>query len=231
VRRWWHGPQLGSVAPADAILDRDDGTITPGVVEMACRVNLSATSFVRAAAALERTAQVQLSGERLRQVVEAAGRGVLKAQQDDAIAVAWHAEECVVPDGKTCEKTRIYTGCDGVMVPIITDVEKIKRRDKVKAKRRRRGKKCKPLPPRRRGSDLSWKEFKVAEPKLTKLEVGADLAYAVQEATYTIVDAKGPVVMLGAETVVLAKEAKGWKIRHLHLSAKRLAPAKPADKK
>lgn len=76
-----------------------------------------------------------------------------------------------------------------------------------------------------------WKEFKVAEPKLTKLEVGADLAYAVQEATYTIVDAKGPVVMLGAETVVLAKEAKGWKIRHLHLSAKRLAPAKPADKK
>src|SRR5208337_3628831 len=32
VRRWWHGPQLGSVAPADAILDRDGVTITPGVV-------------------------------------------------------------------------------------------------------------------------------------------------------------------------------------------------------
>ncbi|MBI2385327.1 MAG: nuclear transport factor 2 family protein [Elusimicrobia bacterium] len=77
-----------------------------------------------------------------------------------------------------------------------------------------------------------WKEFKVADPKLTKLEVGTDLAYAVQEATYTIVDAKGPVVLLGAETVVLAKEAKGWRIRHLHLSAKRLAPAKPpAEKK
>ena len=162
MRRWWHGPQLGSVAPADAILDRDGITITPGVVEMACRVNLSATSFVRAAAALERTAQVKLSGERLRQVVEAAGRRVLKAQQDDAIAVTWHAEDCVVPNDTTGEKTRVYTGCDGVMVPIITDAEKIKRRDKVKAKRRRRGKKCKPLPPRRRGSDLSWKEFKVA---------------------------------------------------------------------
>ena len=48
------------------------------------------------------------------------------------------------------------------MVPIITDAEKIKRRDNVKAKRRLRGKKCKPLPPRKRGSDLSWKEFKVA---------------------------------------------------------------------
>jgi hypothetical protein len=77
--------------------------------------------------------------------------------------VAWHAEDCVVPkDGETGAKTRIYTGCDGVMLPIITDAEKIKRRDAVKAKRRRRGKKCKPLPPRNRGSDLPWKEFKVA---------------------------------------------------------------------
>jgi hypothetical protein len=162
VRRWWHGPQIGSVAPADVILDRSETTITPGVLEMACRVNLSATSFVRAAGVLERTAQVKLSGERLRQVVEAVGRRVLKSQQDDSIAVTWHAEDCTVPGGETRKKTRIYTGCDGVMVPIITDAEKIKRRDKVKAKRRRRGKKCKPLPPRRRGSDLSWKEFKIA---------------------------------------------------------------------
>jgi len=95
---------------------------------MACRVNLSATSFLRAAAALERTAQVKLSGERLRQVVEAAGRGVLKAQQEDAIFVTWHAEDCVVPEGEKGETTRVYTGCDGVMVPIITDAEKVKRR-------------------------------------------------------------------------------------------------------
>jgi predicted HAD superfamily Cof-like phosphohydrolase len=162
VRRWWYGQQIGSVAPADAILDRAGITITPGVVEMACRVNLSATSFVRAAETLDRTAQIQLSGERLRQVVESAGRRVLKAQQDDVISVAWHAEDCTLPDSETGEKTRVYTGCDGVMVPIITDAEKVKRRAKVKAKRRRRGKKCKPLPPRKRGSDLPWKEFKVA---------------------------------------------------------------------
>lgn len=75
-----------------------------------------------------------------------------------------------------------------------------------------------------------WKEFKVADPRLTKLEVSGDMAYAVQEATYTIVDAKGPVVMLGAETFVFGKEAKGWKIRHLHLSGKRVSPAKPPAK-
>ena len=164
-RRWWHGPQLGSLAPADAILDRRGDSITPGVVELACRVNLSATSFVRAASVLERTAQVKLSGERLRQVVEAAGRRVLKAQQDNAIAVTWHAKDCVVPvEEKGVAKwrtTRVYTGCDGVMVPVITDAEKVKRRATIKAKRRRSGKKCKPLPPRRRGSDLAWKEFKV----------------------------------------------------------------------
>jgi hypothetical protein len=124
-------------------------------------VNVSATSFRKAAAVLERTAQVKLSGERLRQEVEAAGRRVLKAQQEDAVAVTWHAKDCVVPEGKTREITRIYTGCDGVMVPIITEAEKVKRRNKIKAKRRRCGKKCKPLPPRRRGSDLAWKEFKV----------------------------------------------------------------------
>lgn len=75
-----------------------------------------------------------------------------------------------------------------------------------------------------------WKEFKVAGQKLTRLEVGGDLAFAVQEATYTIVEAKGPVVLQAAETVVLGKEAKGWKIRHLHFSGKRVSPAKPQAK-
>jgi hypothetical protein len=38
----------------------------------------------------------------------------------------------------------------------------VKRRHTIRAKRRRSGKKCKPLPPRKRGSDRPWKEFKVA---------------------------------------------------------------------
>lgn len=161
-RRWWYGRGIGSVAPADEIVNRSAATVTPGVVEMACRVNLSATSFVKAAAVLERTAQVKLSGERLRQEVEAAGRRVLEGQQKNVLDVTWHAQDCVVPgEDKTRKKTRVYTGCDGVMVPIISESEKIKRRDQVKAKRRRCGKKCKPLPPRKHGADRPWKEFKV----------------------------------------------------------------------
>jgi hypothetical protein len=161
-RRWWHDPELGSVAPADAIVDSSGATVTPGVVELAARVNLRASSFREAAAVLERTAQVTLSHEQVRKEVEAAGRQVLAAQQNNTIAVTWHAEDCMVSGREKPEKTRIYTGCDGVMVPIITETEKVKRREKVKAKRRRRGKKCKPLPPRRRGADRPWKEFKVA---------------------------------------------------------------------
>lgn len=158
VRRWWYGVGAGSVAPADDALDRRGATITPGVIEMACRQNLSATGFRKAAATLSRTAQVSVSGETLRKEVEGAGRHVEKAQQAGLLDTAWKSEDCRVQGTQT---TRMYTGCDGVMVPTITDAEKQKRRAAIKAKRRRSGRKCKPLPPRKRGADQAWKEFKV----------------------------------------------------------------------
>jgi hypothetical protein len=46
-------------------------------------------------------------------------------------------------------------------VPLVTDAEKRARRQKVKQKRRRRGKKCRPLPKARRGADQRYKEFKI----------------------------------------------------------------------
>jgi hypothetical protein len=158
-RRWWYAPTTGSVAPADDVLDRYGTTITPGVYELAARVNLSAMSFDKAAVALQRTAQLSLSGEQLRQVVETAGRRVLEAQQAGRIATAWKAEDCRLKENP--QVTRVYAGCDGVMVPVITEVEKQKRRKTTLAKRRRCGKRRKPLPPRKHGADRDWKEFKV----------------------------------------------------------------------
>ena len=38
-RRWWHSAQSGSVAPADEFVDGIGQTVTPGVCEMACRLN------------------------------------------------------------------------------------------------------------------------------------------------------------------------------------------------
>src|SRR5262249_28916139 len=64
-------------------------------------------------------------------------------------------------DDQPTDRTRVYLGADGVMVPLVTDAEKQKRRQKHKAKRQRRGKKSKPLPRAREGADLPYKEFKI----------------------------------------------------------------------
>lgn len=162
-RRWWFSVQTGSLAPADALVDRRGESVTLGVREMACRENQAATSFDKAAENLARTAQLVISGEQLRILVIAEGRGVLAAQQAGAIATAWTAADCTVVEngGKVPEQTRVYTGCDGVMVPVITQAEKDKRRAKVKQKRRKCGRKRRPLPPPRKGADRAWKEFKV----------------------------------------------------------------------
>ena len=163
VRRWWHAPDHGSVAPADDVLDRSGESLTPGVREMACRENQAAHSFDKAAENLARTAQIKMSGEQLRLVTEAEGRRVEAAQESGRLATAWKAAECMVQEaGRVVEgKTRVYTGSDGVMVPVITQVEKQKRRAAVKAKRKTCGKKRRPLPPMRTGADQAWKEFKV----------------------------------------------------------------------
>ncbi len=160
-RRWWHSPTSGSVAPADVLVDQQDRTVTPGVLEMVCRLNNDANNFDKAAENLARTAQVRISGERLRQLVIAEGQAVLAAQRTGTIPTAFQAEDCVVDPSQPDAPTRMYVGVDGVMAPLTTDTEKIKRRQKIKQKRQRRGKKCLPLPPRRKGSDLAFKEFKV----------------------------------------------------------------------
>jgi hypothetical protein len=147
--------------------------VTRGVGELMCRVNLETRCFDAAAALLEQTAQISSSSERLRQVVEHEGKAIQRLQQTQPLAPAWTAEDCRV-DAKDANQwllpfcpTRVYTGCDGVMVPRVTDAEKHKRREKVKAKRQQRrrqqpqAQRPKPLPPRRQGSDNAWKELKL----------------------------------------------------------------------
>lgn len=152
--------------------------VTKGVRELMCRVHLNARSFDDAAQLLEHTAQISSSAERLRQVVEREGQAVQRLQQrgeagGPGLAPAWTSEDCRV-DAKDANQLmlpyrplRLYTGCDGVMVPRITDAEKHKRRETVKAKRRQRRKdqpdapRPKRLTARRRGTDQAWKELKL----------------------------------------------------------------------
>ncbi len=160
-RRWWHSAVEGSTAPADHLIDRGGQTVTSGVLEMAARLNNDGTSFDAAAENLARTAQVKMSGEQLRKLVIATGKSVLAAQRTGAIPTAFQAEDCPADPAEPSGPTRLYTGVDGVMVPTVTDAEKVKRREAIKQKRQRSGKKCRPLPLRRKGSDEKFKEFKV----------------------------------------------------------------------
>lgn len=160
-RRRWYSAEEGSSAPIDVWLDTAEGTISLGVREMACRLNGDGKNFDKAAANLNRTAQVRLSGETLRTLVEAEGKRVLNAQRSGQLTPGWSAADCRVDPKDATSATRIYLGGDGVMVPVVTDAEKASRRTKVKQKRRRRGRKAKPLPSRKAGADQKYKEFKV----------------------------------------------------------------------
>jgi hypothetical protein len=159
VRRWWHS-SAGSVAPADGFIDVEERTVSLGVREMVCRLNNDSHNFDRTAENLARTARIEMSGERLRQIVIAEGLTVLRVQRSAEIPTAFQSKDCLLDATQSQGKTRLYMGLDGVMVPLITDVEKLQRRKKVLMKRRLRGRKCRPLAPRKKGADLPYKEFK-----------------------------------------------------------------------
>jgi hypothetical protein len=139
------------------MLDEAEQAISEGVREMACRLNRASTSFQQTAENLARTAHLTVGKETLRQLIEQEGQTVLKRQQRGELSPDWRASDCRT----TGEKTRVYLGCDGVLVPLVTDVEKRKRRAKVKQKRQCRGRRCRPLPPRKEGADQAYKEFKL----------------------------------------------------------------------
>lgn len=154
----WHGPGVGSSTPLDVYLDQAEQTISVGAREIACRLNGAGKNFDKTAENLARAAQIFTSGETLRVLVENEGRQVLKAQHSERLPLSWSVADC---QAEETAPTRIYLGSDGVMVPLVTDVEKKQRRQKVKEKRRRRGRKARVLPATKRGADQKYKEFKI----------------------------------------------------------------------
>jgi hypothetical protein len=157
IRTRWHDREEGSETPADRWLDEAETTISEGVREMACRLNQDATSFQKAAENLARAAHLDLNKESLRQLVESEGKAALRAMRDNELSPDWSASDCTTEQGTT----RIYAGCDGVKVPLVTDEEKQKRRATIREKRQRCGRKRKPLPRAKAGADNAYKDFKV----------------------------------------------------------------------
>ena len=162
-RRRYAAPGVSSCHPLDTWLDKAEDSISLGLRELACRLNLASRNFDKAAENMARAAHLDLSGEFLRQIVESEGKAVQAAATAGKLPLDWTATDCVALDkeGEPTQRSRLYLGSDGVMVPHITDAEKRTRRTRVKAKRRRCGKKRRPLPKAKPGADGPFKEFKI----------------------------------------------------------------------
>lgn len=135
------------------------------VREMCCRIATDSGSFARAAANLDRLAQLKLSDEKLRQLAESEGRAVLAWHEHEQLEFDFDAGRCLTTqtsDGSV--KSRVYVGIDGFMLPMVTDGEMSKRFEK--AVRRRRGLKRRKgvrrgTLKRRAGADQRYKEMKL----------------------------------------------------------------------
>jgi len=188
-KRWMSAFGAGCQVPLDGWLGIADEVITPGVMALVCLLNRAATSFEHAADCLHSATNIRVGKEKLRQLCIASGKAMQKAIAKGELQPDWTAKECLVevpasakpsvpvlrievassskPISTAVTKilSRLYVGCDGVKVPLITQTEKRARRDKVLAKRRalkQAGRKLASLPSLPPGADQAYKEFKLS---------------------------------------------------------------------
>ena len=138
-----------------------DRNVSVAARELCCRVAMAGqVSFARAVENLDRLGNIRIGREWLRQIVEGEGRAVVAGRHDGTVRPNWQAKDCVVDEGGL---TRMMVGSDGVMVPVITEVEKCKRRENLARKRAGRKARRRKAKSRRRvrGSDQGYKEFKI----------------------------------------------------------------------
>jgi hypothetical protein len=154
-RRRWSGDDVGT-SPVDRLLDEAEATVSLGVRQLCCRLNADANSFARAADNLLRTTGIRCSAELLRQTVEREGKRVLACSAKGEPPCPWKAADAADA------ADRLYLGCDGFHVGLVTEAEKKTRRAKTREKRRYLRTKPDPLPTHRKtGSDQRFKEFKL----------------------------------------------------------------------
>lgn len=143
----------GTVVPMDILLGIESSNHSLGVREICCRESLN-NAFVPASKNIKRLAQLDISSSVVRQIVEHEGSELSRAQHKSQTGPDFKAEDCTA-------KTLI-TGTDGVMVPLVTQEQKLKRRKTQAAKRKKEKRKSTAKASRpRKGSDGPYKEFKV----------------------------------------------------------------------
>lgn len=167
-RQRFQNPDGTTQTAVDALIDLAACGVSLAAREMCCRVALDCGSFQRAAGTLKRLAELTLSDEKLRQIVESEGRVVLTWQDQGQLELDFDAGQwmtdapCGAKDARSL--SRAYVGIDGFLLPMVSDAEMAKRFGKVRQRRkglkRRRGLR-RPRLQRRRGADQRYKEMKL----------------------------------------------------------------------
>lgn len=145
----------GTYTGVDEVLGISDSRYSTGVREMCCRESLN-VAFVPASENIKRLAQLNMSHHTVREIVEDEGRKISQGQVRGDITPDFTSVDCT-------EKT-VIVGMDGVMVPMVTESQKVSRRASEAKKRKKNRKKscaraCRP----KTGSDGAYKEFKIVD--------------------------------------------------------------------
>jgi len=154
IRRTIYGSKAdGWVVPLDRWLGIEHHSVSVGVREMCCQEALD-SSFAKVVRSMKRLAQLRLSEERIRRLVEAEGQTVQKVRKTSALGASFTAADCA--------DAVMVTGADGVFVPVVPETQKAKRRKTESAKRQAQGRRSTRRPGRpKRGADGEYKEAKV----------------------------------------------------------------------
>ena len=155
VRRvvYWSRGQ-GCLAPVDEFLGITNSNFSPGVSEMCCREGIN-NAFSKSSANIKRLAQIDISYDSVRKIVEDTGKRVAALQHKVQLKPEFTVEDCT--------DMTLITGTDGVMVPLVTEKQKQARRKAEAKKRKEENRKSTARHSRpKKGSDGDYKEFKIA---------------------------------------------------------------------
>lgn len=160
-RKYYWAKGCGGQYPQDAALGIEQSRTSPGALEVLCRLGMT-EDFAAAAEDARRIGNVVVGREKLRQLVEAEAERITQTRNQSKLAPAWTVKDTKLAGS---DKTRMYTGVDGVMAPMVTQDEKDTRRKKQVARRQQRGQtgvgNTKPLPAARPGHDERFREMKI----------------------------------------------------------------------
>lgn len=162
-RHRYQNERGGTDAPVDDLIDLAGSGVSLAVREMCCRIATDSGSFTRAAANLNRLAQLQMSDEKLRQLAESEGRAVLRWHEYEQLELDFEPRSCLTDKtGDGSIRSRLYVGIDGFMLPMVTDAEQARRFEKARKRRGtlKRGVRRRRLK-RRSGADQRYKEMKL----------------------------------------------------------------------